>query len=883
MQMNEDEQPVPAWHGISVEETLDRLGSDPDRGLSEVEASDRLEIYGPNHLQEPERWVRVRRVADQFRDVLIWLLIVAALASGVLLRAWIDAIAITAIVALNAAIGYVQETKARAALDRLRELEAPEATALREGTKRRIPAIRVVPGDVIHVESGDRVPADARVLDAMRLVVDESTLTGESLAVDKSSSPTDADAVIGDRSSMIHAGTVVVSGRAKALTVGTGMSTEMGRIAGLFADEQPATPLQVELARVGRRLALVAGAAAVLIFGTGLARNFPLESMILTAVALAVAVIPEGLPAVITVSLAGGLQRMAHRNAIVRRLPAVEALGAVDVICTDKTGTITAPELEVVEVVMADGRRGLELFELSDDPDVGRLRTIVALANSAYWGFDGWQGDPTEVALLSATATADSLRELEKELPRRDEAEFDARRKRMSTLHRSGDHYLLLTKGAPEVVIERCSHLQAAGQRQPIDDLRRDALHDTAERLAAEGMRPLSFAMRSLDTQPDDPGDEEHEMTLIATVGLRERVRPSVPDALATAARAGVRTVMVTGDHAATATAIADSIGLEHGKVLAGHELSSMSVDELATLVDEISVYARVDPADKVKIIEAWRRRGAIVAMTGDGVNDAPALHRADVGVAMGSGTDVARDSAAMVLTDDNYATIVAAIAEGRRLFANLRNVVHYLLSANASEVIYVLVGFMVFGFLGEPLLAVQLLWINLVSDSLPAIALGIDHPTRDLMRDPPGSGRDVVGGRNLILLLIQGALLASAAVLAMSVGAFALDHDQSTVQTMVFTTLVLSQLLHAVNVRAASASGRAAFGSLPGLMWVALVGSTLLHLGVVYTEVGNEFFRTVPLGLVEIGSTVAAALLSMVLVRISNRVAAETTSIPSS
>ncbi len=869
--MNEDGPTDSAWHRLSVQDTLARLGSNPIRGLSNAEATDRIEVHGPNRLREPERWIRMRRFIDQFRDVLIWLLIIAAVASGVLLQAWIDAAAIGAIVVLNALVGYVQETKARTSLDRLRDLGALEATVVRDGTVRRIPAEILVPGDVILVEAGDRVPADARILDSIRLVVDEAALTGESVPVARSTEPAVVDAAIGDRSSMIHAGTTVVSGRARAVVTATGMTTEIGHIAELFGDEQPRTPLQIELARIGRRLAMVASLAAVLIFWAGTARDFPIESMILTAVALAVAAIPEGLPAVITVSLAGGMQRMAHRNAIVRRLPAVEALGAVDVICTDKTGTLTAPDLEVGEVVMADGREGLSLLT-RDDPGVGWLRAVAVLVNNAYRTEQGWQGDPTEVALLRSLASPDLVSQLVKELPRRDEAAFDARRKRMSTVHWDGSRYVLLVKGAPEVLLERSARLLADGGYQHIADQGSHRIREVAERLAAGGMRPLAFAMRELDELPDDPADEEYELTFIATIGLREKVRAEVPDALARAARAGVRTVMVTGDHATTATAIADAVGLDRGEVIAGAELARMTVDELTDSVEQIRVYARVDPADKVKIIEAWQRRGATVAMTGDGVNDAPALHRADIGVAMGSGTDIARESAAMVLTDDNYATIVAAIAEGRRLFANLRNVVHYLLSANASEVIYVMLGFLVFGSLGEPLLAVQLLWVNLVSDSLPAIALGMDRPTRDLMSDPPGCGRDVLSARNTILLLIQGALLASAAVVTMSIGAFALGHNQATVQTMVFTTLVLSQLLHAVNVRAAAATRHGAVISLPKLMWTALIGSTALHLAVVYTETGNTLFRTTPLGFVEMVCTVGAALFSMVLVRISNR-----------
>ena len=873
----------PAWHSATSSEALDLLATDPDRGLDAADAARRLLADGPNQLGEPQRWVRLRRFVDQFKDVLIWLLVAAAITSGILLGAWVDAAAIAAIVLINAIVGYAQETKAHSALDRLRELEAPEATVIREAEVRRVPARDLVPGDILVLEAGDRVAADARVIEAIRMVVDEAPLTGESLPVSKHVEPAPVDAVIGDRVSMVHAGTTVVAGRGRAVVAATGMDTEMGRIATLFADAQPRTPLQVELVRIGRRLAIVAGVAAVLIFGTGLARSFPVESMVLTAVALAVAAIPEGLPAVITVSLAGGLQRMAHRNAIVRRLPAVEALGAVDVICTDKTGTLTAPELEVVEAQLGDGRRGIHLLAGQDETSQW-LITTAALCNNARRSEGEWVGDPTEVALIASVEkhAPGLLQRLGRQLSRIDEAGFDSRRKRMSTVHSDHDRVVLLVKGAPEVVLERSSRvLDAAGPRDIADD-EKSMLRDTAGTLAGSGMRTLALAMRVLPAPPDDPADEEHDLTFLGLVGLRERVRPEVPEALSRAARAGVRTVMVTGDHATTATAIADSIGLTDGDVVAGRALSAMSGESLSRSVHEHRVFARVDPADKVKIIEAWQARGATVAMTGDGVNDAPALHRADIGVAMGSGTDVARESSAIVLADDNYASIVAAIAEGRRLFENLRNVVHYLLSANASEVIYVLVGFLAFGFLGEPLLAVQLLWINLVSDALPAIALGMDVPTRDLMRDPPGRGRDVLSPRNITVLLLQGLILAGAAVLVMSVGTFSMGLDHSTVQTMVFTTLVFAQLLHALNVRSAGSPGESLISNpVRPMMWAAVFGSAGLHLAVVYTRAGNSFFRTVPLDGAELAWTVGASLFSMALVRISNRFAARWTNIP--
>lgn len=859
-----------ASYSVPPAEVVARLETDPELGLSESEALARLESCGPNQLITDKRWGRSKRVANQFRDVLILLLLTAAATSGLVLGAWIDAAAITAIVILNAVIGYAQETRADSALDRLREMEAPEATAVRGGLIVNVPAPSLVPGDILILEAGDRVPADARVIHAVRLVANEAPLTGESLPVAKTEERSLADAVVADRTSMLHAGTTVVSGRGRAAVTATGMNTEMGHIAKLFSDGQPKTPLQIELGRIGRRLAVVAGVAAALMFTAGLARSFPIETMALTAVALAVAAIPEGLPAVVTVSLAGGLRRMAHRNAIVRRLPAVEALGAVDVICTDKTGTLTAPELEVGEVLVADGRKGLGVLSAKDQA-VQLLVSSATLCNNAYRTTGGWAGDPTETALIGAIEDSGvRVDQLVADHPRLDEAGFDGRRKRMSTLHPDADGFLLLVKGAPEVVVTRSASAASAENTTPLSDEDRRRVLDDAESLAARGMRILAFAARQLDHRPEDPAEVEEELIFLGMVGLHERVRPEVPSAVSRAAKAGVRTVMVTGDHATTASAVADAVGLHHGEVMEGHDLSKLTVQSLTGSIKDHRVFARVDPADKVKIIEAWQAAGATVAMTGDGVNDAPALHRADIGVAMGSGTDVAREAAAMVLTDDNYATIVAAVAEGRRLFANLRNVVHYLLSSNASEVFYVLIGFLFFGFLGEPLLAVQLLWINLITDALPAIALGMDRPPRDLMLDRPGQGRDVLSRRNLVILMTQGLILATAALLAMSAGAFVMGLDHADVQTIAFTTLVFSQLLHALSIRAGSSPGSVGRASRPGpLMLGALVSSTLLHLALVYSGFGNTFFRTVPLGASAVAVSAGVSILSMIGVRI--------------
>ena len=857
-------------HSETWEAVVSLLDTNVETGLTDANADQRLAEYGPNVLTDEVKSRTLMRVLDQFNDVLIWLLLGAAAVSGFLLDAWIDAGAIAAIVVLNAAIGFTQETRANSALEKLKDMQAPEAVVLRDGTKRRLAAEWLVPGDILHLESGDVIPADSRIVRSIYLVANEAPLTGESMPIAKSDDPVPGETTLADRTSMLHAGTAVVSGRGVAVVTSTGTATAMGTIASLFSDERPQTPLQVELARVGRRLAALAGIAAVLVFAAGLLRSYPVETMLLTAVALAVAAIPEGLPAVVTVSLSAGLQRMARRNAVVRRLPAVEALGAVDVICTDKTGTITAPEIEVAEMRFLGSSQSDPVDSLDQsDGRVGPALLVALLCNDSFESPEGWVGDPTEIALKRMVvehSNLDSSAALAR-LPRVDEVGFDSRRKMMTTVHRDVDGSFVASKGAPEVLIDICSEALGQDGPRPMGDGERQEVIEAAEAMAGAGMRTLALACRK--GAQDDPEDG---LTYVGMLGLRERLRPEVPNAVEAARKAGVRTVVITGDHAVTARAVSRAVGVDEGSVMEGRQLAETSAEELAESITDYSVFARVDPADKVKIIDAWHAHGTRVAMTGDGVNDAPALHRADIGVAMGSGTDVAKEAAGLILTDDNYATVVGAIGEGRRLFANLRNVVHYLISANASEVLFVLTGILAFGSLGLPITAVQLLWINLISDAMPAIALGMDRPARDLMADPPGQGRDILSRRNLMLLGVQGAILAAASVAALVIGTYVLDGSSALVQTMVFTTLVLSQLLHALNVRHGWTVGGGRSVRPRPLLVYSIAGSIVIHLAVVYTSFGNEVFGTVPLELAGGFWSVAAAIASFVAIRLFNQ-----------
>jgi len=828
------------------------LRTNAHSGLSSDEAARRLIEIGPNELggnRGPSKW---RILLSQFTDMLIFVLLIAAVVSGALLQEWIDAGVILAIVLLNAVIGYTQEVRAEDALARLKEMAAPTALVVRDGQELDIPAADVIPGDLLVLEAGDKVAADARLVTVVHLQAEEGTLTGESLPVSKSLKADPVEASTGDRRSMVFAGTVVAAGRGQAVVTATGPSTQMGKIAELLESEDQPSPLSLELARVGRRIAWITLGIAVIIFMLALARDQSMETVqtaFLIAVALAVAAIPEGLPAVVTVTLARGVQAMAKSNAIVRRLPAVEALGAASVICTDKTGTLTRNQMRVQILSFADlDARPSEAT--GTDGRVWRYAQIAALCSDARKVDDGYIGDPTEVALLrSIDPTILRASDIRAANPRLDEVAFDSSRKMMTTLHPIGERYLIAVKGAPEVILGRCASYEQSDGPAPLDDRRRDSAIETAEGFAARGLRTLGFAYRLVDERPPDLANVEHDLVFVSLAAMSDELRPETRGAIEDASAAGVRVVMVTGDHLVTARAIADDLGLlEERTALSGVDLRTMSQEDLNAVVDEVAVYARVDPIDKVKIVKAWQASGRIVAMTGDGVNDAPALQAADIGVAMGTGTDVAKEAADMVLADDNFATIIRAVSEGRAIFSNLKKVVYFLLSANVSEVLVMFFGFLFFGALGEPLLATHLLWINLVTDGLPALALGIDKPVPGLMEQSPDERRDILGVPHQLRLLWQGAFLAAGALGALIWAHYVREAEWEYVRTLVFTTLVTVQLAHIFNIRAQGTTvWKIGFGGNRVLTW-GVVGSLALHLLVIYTPVGGTLFETVPI-----------------------------------
>ena len=849
------------FHSMDVEAAAAALDTDRDNGLSGPEAESRLATHGPNAIAVSDGQGALALAVEQVKDPLVVLLVVAAAISAFALDELTDAAVILAIVVLNAALGFFQQYRAEQALSRLRELAAPSASAVRSGQPTQLSAAQLVPGDVIRVHAGDRVPADARIAEAHHLSTAEAILTGEAFPEPKSARAVAADAPLADRASMLHMGTTVVTGRGTAIVTSTGRATAMGEIADLLAEKRPPTPLQRELARLGRVLGAAALVIVAALFLVGWLEGYAPQEMFLTAVALAVAAVPEGLPAVVTITLARGVQRLAAQSAIIRRLQAVETLGAATVVCTDKTGTLTRNRIVVHQVVL-DGVTAAPANLDAGDMRVRMYAEVAALCNDADPGVA--LADPMESALLTSLATMGfDIGRMRAEKPRVDEVAFDSRRKLMSTLHESDGEWFVAVKGAAEVVLHLCTHVQGESSVSALVPEALDRFHVAARSLSAAAFRTLALAYRVVDSQPHTLSAAERDLVLVGLVALSDEVRPESARAVSEAREAGVRVVMITGDHPDTAATVARDLGIldEGQEVLPGDQLSGMTAEQLREQVDRYGAYARVDPADKVKIVRAWQERGEVVAMTGDGVNDAPALRSADIGVAMGSGSDVSRDAAAIVLADDNFATLVGAIREGRGIFENLQKVIRFLLTTNASELLVMGAGFLVFGQLGEPLLATQILWVNLVTDGLPVLVLAADSPSHDVMRRPPVRERSLVSARAGAGLLWRAAILACAPVAGVLYGHYLEGASWSRVQTIVFTALVLIQLGYAFVVRA---EGRGA--SLRGIvpLLVATGVSLGLQLVVVYTSWGQQLLSVEPLQPLDWAAIVAFAAVAI-------------------
>ncbi len=873
------------WEYMEAKEVLDSLKADPVKGLSSKEAGERAARFGPNELKKQPGLPPWLLILGQFKDFMVMMLVTAALISAAL-GEYIDAATILVIIVLNTVLGFFQEYRAERSMESLQKLIVPEARVVRDGREQKVPAASLVPGDIVLLTAGDKVPADLRLISASGLEIEESMLTGESIPVKKTASAlTGAVQNPGEARNMAFMGTSVSRGRGRGVVVRTGMATEMGQICGLIQEAgKEETPLQRRLGQLGKILVAVCLAICAVVVFIGVSRGEDLYAMFLTGVSLAVAAVPEGLPAVVTVVLAVGVQRMAKKRAVIRRLPAVETLGCATVICADKTGTLTKNEMTVKKLVV--GAHELEVTGEGYDPkgdfvgDVNALGSAFnlmmeacALCNNAvlqrsgislpgFWrGFLkgnkhtewGVLGDPTEGALLVLAAKAGFWREkLEAEGEWLAEIPFDSDRKRMSVVWRGPDgKYTLYVKGAPDVVLELSSHVHRGNSVVPLSSAGKEEILNKNSRLAQDALRVLAFAYKTLPQIPDSLNGEDLErgLTFLGLAGMMDPPRPSARKAVRTCRRAGIKVVMITGDHQLTAVAVAQELGIidKEGKVLLGREIDGMSDSELEKWADKVSVYARVSPRHKLRIVRAFKKKGHVVAMTGDGVNDAPAVKEADIGIAMGvAGTDVTREASSMVLTDDDFATIVAAVGEGRGIYDNIRKFIRYMLSCNAGEVLAMLLASL--AGLPLPLLPVQILWMNLVTDGLPALALGVDPYDRDIMMRPPRNPKEGVFSQGLSWrILAAGTFIGFAALFAFRIGLFM--GDVALARTMAFTTIVFLQLFYVFNCRSEYHS-LLEVGLFSNLYLLAAVAvSAALQLAVIYVPVLRYAFDTVPLG----------------------------------
>jgi P-type Ca2+ transporter type 2C len=880
------------WHRLEVNEVLEKIDTNPESGLSDGEAQKRLEQYGPNELIDKGTKSPWKILWEQMTGIMVIILLVSAVIS-LFLEEYTDAIVILIIVILNALLGFTQEYRAEQAMAALKKMAVPNVRVRRNGHTREISAQGLVPGDIVLLEAGSSVPADCRLIESANLRIQEAILTGESEPVEKEVRAIDRkDVAIGDRRNMLFMGTAATYGRGNCVVVRTGMQTELGRIAEMIQSVgQEQTPLQRRLGQLGKNLAVAALGIVAVVFLLGIARGEDLRLMFQTAISMAVAAVPEGLPAVVTIALAVGAQRMLQRKALIRKLPAVETLGSVTVICSDKTGTLTENRMTVTVLDVAGNRLdfqetlkdfspSINIYEKVPEPlgegAITLLLTGGALTNDAVLEAEERHdgnftaiGDPTEGALVIAAAQTGLWKaELEKAMPRVAELPFDSDRKRMSTVHdlpdtnlpkpleqiqqlREGkkqDKFLVFTKGAVDSLLDVSTQVWNNGKIESMDDQWRERIQSANNRLAENGMRVLGVAYRTRqDQQLDEKNDPlEKDLTFIGMFGMIDPARPEVKDAVQVAQTAGIRPIMITGDHPLTALYIARELGItRQSKVVSGQELASITPEELQESVEDISVYARVSPEHKLKIIQALQNRGHIVAMTGDGVNDAPALKKADIGVAMGiTGTDLSKEASDMVLLDDNFATIVAAVKEGRRIYDNIRKFVRYTMTSNAGEIWVMLIA----PFLGMPLplTPLQILWVNLVTDGLPGLALTIEPAERDTMSRQPYHPKESIFNRPMVTAILWiGILMAIASILA---GYFQFQAGVETWQTMIFTTLTIAQMGNALATR----SSRDTLFEIGIFSNKAMLGSVLLtfllQLMVVYVPFFQNIFGTVAL-----------------------------------
>jgi Ca2+-transporting ATPase len=858
---------------------------------------------------------------------MIWILIAAAFISGIIIKEITDAIVILIILVINSVLGFVQEFRAEKALQALKELASPDAMVIRDSQESSIYSKKLVPGDIIKLTTGDLVPADCRIVSQVNLQANESILTGESLPVNKITTPlSKVNIPLGDKKNMLLSDTAITKGRCTAVVIGTGQNTEIGKIASMVQEEEELTPLQIELKTVGKKIGIICLAVSAIVFLSGILKGNSVAQMLLVAVALAVAAIPEGLPAIVTVSLALGVQKMAKNNAIVRKLSSVETLGSVSVICTDKTGTLTKNKMMVRRIYSGlkevkdynnfiekynkadtnSSRKTLTVENLDSDRALKLLIDNAVLCNDAYYiNKETGQitGDPTEAALLElGSFYSIDKNKLEKDYPRILEEPFDSERKMMTTISKistSDNHrnqrYILFSKGAPEVIAGKCTRIIKNGRIENLTDSDKEKIIENNHSLAGKAMRNLAFAFRYLDSLPDDEKvkEAEEDLVYLGIVGMIDPPRPEVYDAIEKCRRANIKIIMVTGDHKLTARAIGEELGIlgPKDKIIDGAELDLMTKEELEKQIEYIRIFARVSPSNKVGIVEALKKNHHIVAMTGDGINDAPSLKKADIGVAMGIvGTDVSKESSDMILTDDNFATIVKAIKQGRVIYDNLKKFILFLLSCNISEVllmfISITIGDYIFyiitgerGLLYIPLVPVQILWMNLITDGLPAMALGIDPPEKNIMdRKTSKRKEQILSRRGLIMILWQGLVLTSGALFIYFAGPLFFNnhnllHDREIFQTSVFTTLVITQLLHTFNFRFENKGIFRKHIFENKYLNLAIIVSVLLQIGIIYIPWLQNVFKTASLNLYHWLLIIASSVIPVLIINFVNEI----------
>ncbi len=844
------------WHTLNANEVARNLRTNTNIGLNGQEARTRLEKDGLNKLQESKKENIIIKFIKQFNDFMIIILILAAIISAFTSylqgeNDYMDSIIIIAIVVFNAIMGLVQEAKAEKSLEALKKMSAPLAKVKRDGKIITVPSEELVKGDIVILEAGNYVPADCRLINSFQLKVEESALTGENLPVTK-----EADMILqnnvalADKINMVFSTTIVVNGHAEAIVVETGMNTSVGKIANMILnDETPQTPIQKKLADVGKSLGIICLIICFAIFVIGIMKNIPIGEMFMTSVGLAVAAIPEGLPAIVTIMLSIGVTKMAKNNAIIRKLPAVETLGSSSVICSDKTGTLTQNKMKVVDVRDINGKVVIE-NEYKYLLGLSSMCTDCAIENES--GKLVASGEATENAIVNeALRIGANKEEIEIQYPRVNEIPFDSERKLMTTIHKYNGKYRVITKGAPDVLLKRCINYYYNGKEDIFTKTLKDKVNIQNEQMAENALRVLAVAYRDFETLPNNITTEtiEQNLTFMGLIGMIDPPREGVKEAVAECKKAGIKTVMITGDHITTASAIAKELGIlkTHDMIATGNDLDKISDEELNRNIMRYSVFARVSPEHKVRIVKAYKSTGAVVAMTGDGVNDAPALKNADIGIAMGkNGTDVAKNASDMILTDDNFVTIVKAVKQGRNIFDNIKKAVHFLISTNVGEIVTIFMGLLLG--LESPLLAIQLLWVNLVTDSIPAIALGLEKADKDIMnRKPQDSKKGLFAGGLWGKIFVEGTMIGVLTLLAFSIGNHL--YGIEVARTMAFLSLGLLELVHSFNIKSEESIFKAGLFENKYLLGAFVIGA-ILQIGVVCVPGLANVFNLVPLSL---------------------------------